>query len=116
MAEALAKKYGSDVIEASSAGSSPAMIHQVPTRAVLAEKNIDLGEHVPRFYQDLDLLRFDIVVNMSGRPIQIPRGPRLETWDVRDPYGKSEDHFRETRETLERMVMNLILRIRTKKI
>ncbi len=115
MAEALARKYGSDVLEATSAGLSPALNTQVSTRSVLAEKNIDLGAHCPRRYTDLDLKQYDLVINMSGHKITAPGVP-LETWDVRDPYGGSDDDFRATRELLEMMVMRLILRIRTSKL
>ncbi|MBC8167681.1 MAG: hypothetical protein H7Y20_17660 [Bryobacteraceae bacterium] len=39
----------------------------------------------------------------------------VETWDVPDPYGRSEKTFQQTRDQIEMLVMNLILRIRTGK-
>ncbi|MEJ7608974.1 MAG: hypothetical protein WKF37_22540, partial [Bryobacteraceae bacterium] len=66
-------------------------------------------------YRDFNLKQFDLVVNMSGLKIADPGVP-IETWDVKDPYGGSDDDFRATRELLEMLVMRLILRIRTRKI
>ena len=54
MAEAMARKYGSDVLEVRSAGLTPAMNTTPFTRSVLQEKNVDLGDHLPRRFRDLD--------------------------------------------------------------
>ena len=70
MAEALARKYGSDVLEVSSAGLTPAINTTPYTRKVLEEKNVDLGDHVPRRFYDLDLSQSDLIVNMSGSMIR----------------------------------------------
>lgn len=42
MAEGFARKYGSDVLEAASAGLSPASIVQPLTRKVMEAKNINI--------------------------------------------------------------------------
>ena len=117
MAEALARKYGSDVLVAESAGLSPAPDAFSWSRKVLSEINVDLGDHVPRRLLDLSLNKYDIIVNMSGQPLPFdPGGVRVETWNVPDPFGGTEEDFRRTREQLEMLVMNLILKIRTGKI
>ena len=116
MAEALARKYGSDVLEASSAGLSPGLNSHATVRAILGEKNVELGAHVPRRIRDLDLRQFDLIVNISGEPLLATFGIPLETWNVRDPFGGTEEEFRNARDELEMLVMGLILRIRTGKI
>ena len=116
MAEAMARKYGSDVLEASSAGLMPAMSNTPFTRTVLTEKNVDLGDHLPRRFRDSDLKSFDLIVNMSGSPLPRNLGVPVEEWNVDDPMGKEEDEFRKTRETIEMLVMRLILRARLGKI
>jgi arsenate reductase len=116
MAEAMARKYGSDVLEASSAGLSPAMSNTPFTRTVLTEKNIDLGDHLPQRFRDEDPKSFDLIVNMSGSPLPRNLGVPVEDWKVDDPMGKDEDEFRKTRETIEMLVMRLILRARLGKI
>jgi len=115
MAEAMARKYGSDVIVAYSAGTSPALQSHATTRAVLAETNIDLGDHMPRRFADLNPKTFDIVVNMSGSRLPGVEGVPLETWEVEDPMGRSDETFRRTRDQIEMLVMRLILRIRAGK-
>lgn len=116
MAQAMALKYGAEELEASSAGFHPQTSNHPFTRSVLAEKNIDLGDHLPRQFRDLDLTRFDLIVNISGTPLAADIGVPVEDWDVEDPYGGSEDDFRAARETLEMLVMRLILRVRLGKL
>jgi protein-tyrosine-phosphatase len=116
MAEALARKYGSDVLTASSAGLWPAVQSHAVTRSVLREINVDLGQHSPRALSALDLSQYDLIVNISGEPLPVAPGLEVETWNVEDPYGRSEDEFRRARGEIEMKVMNLILRIRTGKI
>jgi arsenate reductase len=116
MAEALARKYGSDVLEVSSAGLTPAMNTTPFTRSVLQEKNVDLGDHLPRRFRDLDLKDYDLIVNMSGSALPRTIGVPVEDWEVDDPMGGSEDDFRVARETIEMLVMRLILRVRLGKL
>lgn len=116
MAEALARKYGSDVLEVSSAGLTPALNNHAYTRAVLAEKNVDLGEHLPRKFRDVNPDDYDLIVNMSGSALPKNVGVPIEDWDVEDPYGGTQDDFREAREKIEMLVMRLILRARMGKI
>lgn len=116
MAEALARAYGSDVIEASSAGLSPAFQAHILTRSVLKEINVDIGNHVPRALAELDLAQFDLIVNISGEHLPVKAGVPVEVWPVQDPFGRAESEFRRVRGELEMKVMNLILRIRTGKL
>ena len=116
MAEALARKYGSDVLEVSSAGLTPAINTTPYTRKVLEEKNVDLGVHVPRRFYDLDLSQYDLIVNMSGSMLPKNLGVPVEDWQVDDPMGRSEDEFRAAREVIEMLVMRLILRVRLGKL
>jgi protein-tyrosine-phosphatase len=116
MAEAMARKYGSDVLVASSAGLTPALNNHALTRAVLSELNIDLGEHMPRSFTDINLSKFDLIVNMSGSTLTATNGVQVETWNVTDPMGKQAPEFRAARDDIEMRVMNLILRLRTGKL
>jgi protein-tyrosine-phosphatase len=115
MAEALARKYGSDVIDVSSAGIFPAAAAHRLTRAVLTEKNVELGEHVPRNLRDIKVADYDLIVNMSGADLGFADVPVLN-WDVDDPVNGAEPEFRRAREEIEMRVMQLILRVRAGKI
>jgi protein-tyrosine-phosphatase len=86
------------------------------TRSVLVEKNVDLGEHLPRRFRDVNPKSFDLIVNLSGSPMPRSLGVAIEDWNVDDPMGKSEEEFRQTREIIEMLVMRLILRARLGKI
>jgi arsenate reductase (thioredoxin) len=116
MAEALARKYGSDVLTVSSAGLTPAVNTHILTRSVLKEINVDLGEHRPRHFDEVDLRRFDLIVNMSGEALPERDGVPVETWEVKDPYGRDEEEFRRARGDIEMKVMHLILRARKGKL
>jgi arsenate reductase len=116
MAEALARKYGSDVLVAKSAGLTPAMVTTSVTRTVLRERNVDLGDHMPRSLDELDLSGFDLIVNMSGMKLPSGVGVPVEDWAVTDPYGAPENIYRKVCDDIESRVMRLILRIRTGKI
>jgi arsenate reductase (thioredoxin) len=112
MAEAFARTYGSDVIEAESAGMMPASIIPPVTRKVMTEKGIDLGEQFPKGIFDVPLHDIEMVVNMSGMSMHGITVPQLREWKVRDPMGARESVHREVRDEVERLVMNLVLELR----
>jgi protein-tyrosine-phosphatase len=116
MAEALTRKYGSDVIDPSSAGLAPALNTASLTRAVLLEKNVDLGDHLPRRFRELDLSEYDLVVNMSGQTLPSNLGIPVENWPIKDPFGGTDEEYRRARDEIEMLVMRLILRARAGKI
>jgi arsenate reductase (thioredoxin) len=111
MAEAFARAYGSDVLAAQSAGLSPAMIIAPLTKQVLTEKNVGTEGQFPKSLEMLSREGFDLVVNMSGVPVQIAGVPTIE-WPVRDPIGQSEAVYREVATQIESLVMRLILDLR----
>jgi arsenate reductase len=111
MAEGFARAYGSDVMEAQSAGIGPAASVSPLTIATMKEKNIDMSAAVPRGLDAVDRAGLTMIVNMSGRNMPVP-GVTVVDWNVRDPIGLDEKVFREVRDEIERLVMNLILRFR----
>lgn len=113
MAEAFANRYGADVLQAASAGLTPAYANAPLTQKVMLEKNIDTSSHFPRGLNEIDVSRFDVVVNLSG--FQIP-GVKTINWNVADPYGSNIQSYRAARDQIESLVMQLILRIRMGKL
>jgi arsenate reductase (thioredoxin) len=89
MAEGFANHYGSDVLQAFSAGPAPTQGLALPTVAAMKEKNIDMSRHVPELYDPGDAIRCDLVVNMSGYALPGPRPQNLVEWTVKDPYRRS---------------------------
>jgi arsenate reductase len=114
MAEGFARKYGSDVMHAESAGIRSAATVDPLTIKVMGEKNIDLSGSYPKGADEVQPETFDLIVNMSGFKLPQISVP-VEEWKVRDPVGQSGEVFRETANTIEQLVMRLILELRTGK-
>ena len=113
MAEGFARVYGSDVIAAASAGLSPAMTLPPLTRAVMLEKNIPIDGQFPKGIEIWNGVKFDIVVNMSGYPLPSKIAPKWRLWNVADPIGMNDGIYRQVRDQIETLVMQLVLEIRT---
>jgi len=112
MAEGFAKQYGADVMDAKSAGLSPAAIVQPLTFQVMEEKNVKLNGQCPKDLSSIAISDFDLLINMSGvkLPSRIPLPVR--EWKIEDPIGRSEEVYREVRDQIEDLVMRLILEFR----
>jgi arsenate reductase len=110
MAEGFARTYGGDVMEPYSAGMFPAVAVPVETRRIMAEKNIDLSDHFPKPFRLYPTNYFDLVVNMSGLPVEGHN--RVREWTVDDPYGMNDRKYRAVRDEIEQLVMALVLELR----
>ncbi|MFL6350739.1 MAG: low molecular weight phosphatase family protein [Bryobacteraceae bacterium] len=112
MAEGFARTYGSDVMEAASAGLSPAGIVQPLTKQVMRAKNINIDDQYPKDLSAIDASGFDLIINMSGAklPARIPI--EVRDWAIEDPIGQSEQVYLAVGEQIEHLVMNLILELR----
>jgi arsenate reductase len=114
MAEGFARTYGSDVLEAVSAGLAPATSIAPLTRKVMLEKNIDLGEAFPKGVDAVIGGGADLIINMSGHKLPAKSPALVEDWVVRDPIGQSEEIYRAVRDEIEQRVMRLILTMRAR--
>jgi protein-tyrosine-phosphatase len=112
MAEGFARVYGSDVMEALSAGLAPAEIIQPLTMRVMKEKNISLEEQRSKDLGEIDLQSIDLIINISGRPLPSGIPVEVRQWRVDDPIGKDEKTYIAARDQIERLVMELILELR----
>ncbi len=113
MAEGFARAYGSDVLEASSAGLLQCFAIPGSTYKAMEEKNIGLAGQFPKRLDELRRADYDMVVNMSGQtlPPDLLQGA-VEEWQIEDPMGRDEDVFRRVRDEIEMRVMRLILTLR----
>jgi arsenate reductase len=112
MAEAFARVYGQDAMVAASAGLAPAMAVMPDTVRAMAEKEIDLRDQFPKSIRHLRRSQFDLVINMTGLPLPDAIGASIEEWSVPDPVSMDYDEHCEVRDQIERLVMNLILKLR----
>jgi len=114
MAEAFARKYGSDVLIPASAGTYPAGFLAPDTISSMDEKGIDIRDHFPKTIRHLGRATFDLVINMSGTPIPESQtgSAEVRAWDVDDPISLPYEEHCEVRDRIERLVMTLILELR----
>jgi len=112
MAEAFARVYGQDAMVAASAGLAPAMAVMPDTVRAMADTEIDLRDQFPKSIRHLRRSQFDLVINMTGLPLPDAIGASIEEWSVPDPVSMDYDEHCEVRDQIERLVMNLILKLR----
>ncbi|MBI3210044.1 MAG: hypothetical protein HYZ37_14255 [Candidatus Solibacter usitatus] len=112
MAEAFARHYGADVLIPASAGLAPAVNIMPLTRKVMLDRNIDLGDAIPKGLHDLPQIPYDIVVNISGYPIPPELGRSHREWEIRDPMGGKEEKYQATASEIERRVVELLIEVR----
>jgi arsenate reductase (thioredoxin) len=112
MAEGFANHYGKDVLLASSSGLAPTEIVVRETIECMRENGVDLSNHFPKRYDPFASATYDLIVNMSGFDLPEPVEAPVRNWMVRDPIGQSEEVYRQSRDAIERQVMQLILQLR----
>ncbi|SET02758.1 arsenate reductase ArsC [Anaerobranca gottschalkii] len=112
MAEGWAKKLGSDIIEAYSAGTENYPEVKPLAVKVMEEAGVDMGDHKPKLLKDIPA-KVDIVITM-GCNVDCPYLPceHREDWGLTDPSGGPIEDFRVTRDLIKEKVENLIERIK----
>jgi len=112
MAEAFARMYGKDVVIPASAGLFPATRVAPDTIDAMDEKGIDLRDHFPKSIRHLGRIEFDLIINISGRPLNGELKCPVREWDVEDPVSLTYEDHCAVRDDIERLVMDLILEFR----
>jgi len=104
MAEAIARHRYPELMDASSAGLAAFGSVQRETRAVLIERGIPADGLLSEQLTKEKLRAADIVINMSGRSgaqLAIQGGPRIEDWEVGDPFGSDLEVYRNICDEIE---------------
>ena len=112
MAEAFARMYGSDRVEAYSAGSRPS--GQVNPKAINAmnELGYDLSRHSSKSLSEIPDLKYDFVATMGcGDECPFVRTKEREDWNIPEPKDMESDQFREVRDLIEAKVKELIAKL-----
>jgi len=116
MAEAIARRDASDVINPESAGLHPLGFIDKTAIAVLAERGLSVEGQFSKGLRDASLSKPDLIVNMSGE-----RGPSffygsvVEDWRVQDPFGENMELHRRICNDIERRIKDLAQRLRSEK-
>ena len=117
MAEALGKKFASDVFESYSAGTeTKPQINQDAVRIMKKMYGIDMEkEQYPKLLAELPGI--DIVITM-GCNVQCPALPcrYREDWGLEDPSGKEDEEFNAVAKKIEEHVKDLAERIKNKEL
>ena len=101
MAEAFARMYGGNEVEAYSAGSRPS--GKVNPKAIEAMKELsyDLSKHASKSLTDIPDIEYDLVATMGcGDECPFVRAKRHEDWDLPDPKNLEPDEFRRVRDAI----------------
>lgn len=116
MAEGLARHFGSDVIDAYSAGTSPTGVVSEDAIEIMREVKVDISTLRSKGLTDVPVAEMDIVISMAPRSALkiVPRDFRGRTmdWRVDDPVGKSLTVFRRVRSELDVLVRQLVEDVR----
>jgi len=113
MAEAIARHYASDIIEAESAGVSPLGFIDNTTQRVLRERGISLEGQFSKGLRTHTLKKPDLIVNMSGVPgASLFAGKTFEDWRVQDPFGEDIEIHRLVCDDIEARIKTLSARLR----
>jgi arsenate reductase len=108
MAEALARHFANDVIEASSAGTHPLGCVAELTQEVLSERGISSEGQYSKGLEEAGIDEAELVVNMSGRSLEwAAAGCEVVEWAVEDPYGDSVETYRRICDDVEARVKEL---------
>ena len=111
MAEAWAKKLGSDVLEVYSAGTEEYPEVKPLAVKVMEEVGIDMSSHYPKLLRDIPG-EVDYLITM-GCNVECPYIPcsYREDWGLEDPSGGPIEAYRETRKLIKDKVEDLIKKI-----
>ena len=112
MAETIARAYG---IDASSAGTVPAVAVNPTVVEVMRERGFNLGSSKPKMLTDQMIEDADYVVTMGCRvesvcpkPLIVKMEKKLLDWHIDDPKDKPIEDVRKIRAQIENQVIELL--------
>ena len=109
MAQAFAKIYGGDSVEALSAGSRPS--GRINPKAIEAMRDLsyDLSTHSSKGLDQFNGTTVDVAVTMGcGDECPLVLAKRREEWQIPDPREMTPDQFREVRDLIASKVKELL--------
>ena len=109
MAQAFARLYGGDSVEAFSAGSRPSGIVNPKAVAAMAELGYDLSTHQSKSLDEVRGIAFDYVVTMGcGDACPFLDARHRRDWQIPDPRALDSGEFRQVRDLIARQVRELL--------
>ena len=109
MAEAFARNYAGNRIDAYSAGSRPSGVVNPKAIESMREIGYDLSAHDSKSLDDLPDIEWDFVATMGcGDECPFVRAKRREDWQIPDPKKMDTDDFRKVRDEIGKRVGELL--------
>jgi len=114
MAEAVARRDASDIIEPSSAGLAPLGYIVEPTTNILAANGYSAEGLASKRLSQRAVDDAELIVNLSGCRIDcLPARAKVEEWPVDDPYGTAPATYQRALEEIVGRVLALAARLRS---
>ena len=111
---ALTRHLYGEQLDARSAGSEPGSAVNPAVATVLAERGVDVSDHVPSLLALEGVQQADVVVTMGcGETCPYVPGKRYEDWELEDPKGKDLATVRRIVNEVEERVHDLARRLAT---
>ena len=108
MAEAFARIYGGEAVEAFSAGSRPSGNVNPEAIESMREVGYDLSSHESKSLDDLPDVEWDFVATMGcGDECPFVRAKHREDWQIPDPKNMAPEEFRKVRDGIGLKVRKL---------
>jgi len=114
MAEALVRHRCGDRWDAASAGLSPLGIVAPETLRVLAEIGVNPTGLRSKGLREFDLAEYRLLINLSDHPLKGRIPPAFTGWvlhrPVLDPYGGGLEVYRQSRDAINRLIIQELCR------
>ncbi len=109
MAQAFAKIWGGDAVEAYSAGSRPSGKINPKAIAAMADLNYDLSTHDSKSLEDIPKITYDYIVTMGCGDAcpWVPAKNRID-WQIPDPREMEPEEFNQVRDSISEKVKTLV--------
>lgn len=112
MAQAFARLYGADKVEAYSAGSRPSGKINPKAVAAMQQLGYDLGTHQSKSLSDLPDVQFEYAITMGcGDECPFIKATHREDWAIPDPRDMQPEEFNKVRDLIKEKVLQLLQRL-----
>jgi protein-tyrosine-phosphatase len=109
MAEAFAKMYGNNKIEAYSSGSRPSGIINPKAIAAMKELGYDLSTHRSKSLDEIPQIKYDYVITMGcGDECPFIQAINRDDWKLQDPKHLESIEFNKVRDEIGERVKALL--------
>jgi arsenate reductase (thioredoxin) len=109
IAEAFARIYGGNAVNAHSAGSRPSGVVNPMAIESMREIGYDLSVHNSKSLDELPKIEWDFVATMGcGDECPLVHAKRREDWQIPDPKDMNADDFRKVRDEIGEKVRSIL--------